>query len=341
MIGAGNQCLVCDYPIHLDSYRGCEHGCEYCFANEKGDKHIQPLNQKNDLIAFINGRRNSETRFIDWTIPIHFGANSDPFQPCEKRYKKTLELLEVFKQYRYPFILSTKSTMIAEHPYIDILEQCRCVLQISVGCSKYDKYEPNAPTYEERMQCAKNVSNKVTRLILRVQPFFAELFEDIMREIPRYADSGAYGVIVEGYSTRMKRKATDMMQWNSRRFDYHESILAPMYKQIRNECHKHGVRFFCGEDRLRFLGDSLTCCGTENLDDFIPNRFNIEHLAHDDSAMPTESMKRNDTFRPFRSIRQSTEWERQIHDKSFECLMHYVGDEYVEWYKHLRERYGD
>lgn len=341
MIGCGTQCLVCDYPIHMDSYRGCEHGCLYCFANEKGDKRIERLHQKKDLIAFIQGRRNSETRFIDWNIPIHFGANSDPFQPCERQYQKTIELLEVFEQYQYPFIISTKSTMIAEMPYIDVLERCRCVVQMSVGCSKYDKYEPYAPTYEEKMECAKEVSSHVTRLILRIQPFFAELFDDIMQEIPRYAKSGAYGIIVEGYSTRMKRKSTSMMQWNGRRFDYHESILAPMYKQIRDKCHEYGLRFFSGEDRLRFLGDSLTCCGTEGLPDFVPNKYNIEHLAHDSGIEPTDTMKRNDTFRPFRSIRQSSEWEKIIHDKSFEYLMHYVGDDYIEWYQELRERYGD
>lgn len=98
MLGCGIQCMICDYPIHLDTYSGCAHNCVYCYANAKtrNEKPIRPLNNAMAVKRFIEGRRNSETRFCDWKIPIHWGANSDPFQPCELEYKRSLECLKIF-----------------------------------------------------------------------------------------------------------------------------------------------------------------------------------------------------------------------------------------------------
>ena len=338
MISCGIQCIICDYPIHLDTYSGCSHGCKYCFANEKLTiKNIKPLSQAQSLREFINGKRNLETKWCDWNIPLHWGANSDPFQACEVIHKKTLDCLEIFAETKYPFIISTKNPVLAcKEPYMTLLSKCECVFQISMACNKYDKLEPGAPSYEKRLRAAKILSRHVTRLIVRVQPFFADRFKDILKEIPRYAEAGAYGIICEGYASRKKQKGLI----KDGKWCFPIEVLVPMYKAIREECHKNGLRFFCGEDRLRFLGDSLTCCGTEGLDKFIPNKFNIQHLSHGVDGIPTEAMQEIGSTRPFRSRRQTQEWELHIKDKSFEDMMHEIGDDYVYWYQELRERYG-
>ena len=47
-IRCGTQCLICDYPIHFDTYYGCSHNCRYCFANNKNKlSNIRPQNQTN------------------------------------------------------------------------------------------------------------------------------------------------------------------------------------------------------------------------------------------------------------------------------------------------------
>lgn len=48
-------------------------------------------------------------------------------------------------------------------------------------------------------------------------------------------------------------------------------------------------------------------------------------------------MSAEKTSRPFRSRRQSTEWERHIKDKSFAEMMYEMADEYVEWYQDIRK----
>lgn len=301
--------------------------------------NIKPLDNASCLRAFIKGERTLETNFCDWNIPIHWGGNSDPFQECEKEYKRTLECLEIFAETKYPFIVSTKNPVLAStEPYLSLLKKCDCVFQISAACSEYDRLETGAPAYRERIEAAKILSKNVRRLIIRVQPFFTDKYKNILAEIPTYADAGAYGIIVEGYSTRKKQKGLI----KDGKFCFSVDTLAPMYKTIKQECHNNELRFFCGESRLQFLGDDLTCCGTERLDTFKPNTFNIEHLAHDKNEVePTPAMQEIGTTRPFRSKRQSQAWENYIRDRSFEDMMYEIACGYIQRYCELREEFGE
>lgn len=338
-ISCGIQCLICDYPIHLDTYKGCSHACKYCFVKKKYSiNNIEPINTTKSLRNFIEGKRNFETKWCDWDIPIHWGANSDPFQKCEEEFKKSLDCLKIFAETKYPFIVSTKNPVLAcKEPYLSLLGQCDCVFQISMACSKYDKLEQGAPTYEQRLEAAKILSRHVTRLIVRIQPYFTDCFKDILKEIPRYAENGVYGIICEGYHSQKKQKGLV----KDGKFCFSIDQLVPQFKKIKEECHKHGLRFFCGEDRIRFLGDSLSCCGTEGLESFKPNTFNIEHLAHDTNTKATNVMKQIDTYQPFKGLGQSQAFAMKCKNKSFEQLMHEIGDNYVYWYQELRRKYGD
>lgn len=337
----GSQCTGCDYPIHFDTYTGCSFACSYCFANEKPNKTIvsSTHNSVNALRLFISGKRTSETRFCDWNIPIHFGATSDPFQPLEKTEKKTLECLELLAETKYPFIISTKGTLIAEEPYISLIADCECVVQISVACKEYDALELGAPCFEERIKTINKLNGKTKRVNVRIQPYYPMYLLQIKESLKTFADAGVYGIIIEGMSTRKKAKCTDGMEWNGSRFQYPIDILAEHFKEIRDEAHKVGLKFFCGETRLQFLGDDLTCCGTHGLDGFVPNKYNLPHMAYDtEKPEPTEAMKRPETARPFRSVNQSTKWYNEVKSRSFVEMME-DNEEYVDWLKELKEVY--
>lgn len=338
MISCGTQCLICDYPIHLDTYTGCAHACRYCYVKNKYDiATVKPIHAAKKVRDFINGKRTADTRWCDWGIPLHWGANSDPFQAAELAFGASLEVLQVFAETKYPFIVSTKNPcLLTYEKYSDLLKKCRCVLQVSMACGKYDKLEKGAPTYEERLAAVKLLSGNVTRIIARVQPFFPDCLDDIIAELPRYADAGIYGIIVEGFASFKRQNG---MQKEGAKYCFPLDALVPMYKKIKDECHKVGLRFFCGEDAVRFLGDSLTCCGTEGLEDFRPNVFNVEHMANEGNIKPTEAMKRNDTFQPFKCRSQHQRWAVICKGKSFEQLMHFCGDDIVEFYQELKERW--
>lgn len=341
MINCGVQCTICDYPIHLDTYKGCEHGCIYCFANEgKPKSKAIPINSVKVTKEFIDGKRTQETSWCDWDIPLHWGANSDPFQACEREYGVSLELLQLFKDTQYPFIVSTKNpVLLTEEPYLSLISECNCVLQVSAACDRYDKLEPYAPKYQERLKAISVLSPKVQRIIIRVQPLFVDCFDDIMKEIPNYAKAGAYGVIAEGFATRHKYKG--MIRLASK-YVFPTDILAEQHRAIKEKCHENNLKYFCGEDRLRFLGDSLTCCGTMGLDTFKPTKFNTIHLAYDDiDITPTDAMQQPKTFRPFRSVNQSQVWWLYIKEKSFAELMYEFDKDSNEYYKQMKREWAD
>lgn len=211
MISCGKQCLTCDFPVHMDTYRGCGHGCLYCRVRKKyaiGD--VSPLPSVKNLQNFISGKRGGETKWCDWDIPLHWGGNSDPFQPCELEHRVSLECLRVFAESGYPFIVSTKNpVMLTQEPYYSTVCKCNMVLQVSMACSKYDKLEPGAPNYEERLRAVAKLSPVVKRAIVRVQPFFPDALGEIIAELPRYKEAGVYGIIVDAFVSAKKAEGND------------------------------------------------------------------------------------------------------------------------------------
>lgn len=285
----GSQVILCNLPVRFDTYRGCSHGCRYCFAQKKNDiSHIERDESVDSLRSFIEGKRGNETQWCDWNIPIHWGGMSDPFQPIEKQVRASYECLKLLAETKYPFVVSTKGRLVADPEYLDLLAQCNCVVQISMVCSKYDKLERGCPSYEERLTILKMVSARVQRTIVRIQPYMPEVFKDVMENIPRIAEAGAYGLVVEG---------------------------------IRAECHRHGLKFYAGENRLRAMGDSMTCCGVDGLPGFKPNEYNLCMLMNGKNPEPTERMKEVGTGGPFKTLNQSAGSGRRIAKQSFYGLM--------------------
>lgn len=155
----GSQIILCNLPVRFDTYRGCSHGCRYCFAQKKNDiSHIERDESVDGLRSFIEGKRGNETEWCDWNIPIHWGGMSDPFQPVEKQIRASYECLKLLAETKYPFVVSTKGRLISDPEYLDLLAQCNCVLQISMVCSKYDRLERGTPSYEELQICIYETS---------------------------------------------------------------------------------------------------------------------------------------------------------------------------------------
>ena len=77
--------------------------------------------------------------------------------------------------------------------------------RISMVCSKYDCLEHGTPTYEERLQILKTVSRRVQRTIVRIQPYMHEVRKDVLDNLPRVAEAGAHGVVLEGMKFAKKK----------------------------------------------------------------------------------------------------------------------------------------
>lgn len=315
----GSQVILCNLPVRFDTYIGCAHGCRYCFAQKKQDiSKIRRGDSPKSLREFIEGKRNYETHWVDWDIPIHWGGMSDPFQPIELQERLSYECLQIFEETQYPFVVSTKGKLVAHPEYLELLSKCNAVTQISMVCSRYDKLEPGCPSFEERMSIVKEIAPKVKRVIIRIQPYMPEVFQDVMETIPRYADAGVYGIVVEGMKFAKAKPGLVRIGGDS---CYPKNELERDFVQIRQEIHRNGMKFYSGENRLRAMGDDMCCCGIDGLPGFKGNDYNLCMIVNGYTPEPTETMKKTATGGCFKSLRQSAGTTERINRQSFYGLM--------------------
>src|SRR5512145_1633921 len=112
------------YEYSLNAYRGCEHGCIYCYARPShAYLNLSPgLDFETRLFYKQDAGRLLEQELAAPSYrcsPITIGANTDPYQPIEREYRVTRSIIEVLAKYRHPFSIITKSAMIERD--IDLL----------------------------------------------------------------------------------------------------------------------------------------------------------------------------------------------------------------------------
>lgn len=316
---SGSQTVLCDVPIRFDTYTGCSHFCSYCFVQRSKDvfANVSMGESVKALRSFIEGKRTRETNWCDWNIPIHWGGVSDPFQPAELKYKRSLEALKVFAETKYPFIVSTKNKIISEEPYISLIKECNCVVQISAACESYDLFEKGASTFKERLEAARKIS-PYKRVIIRCQPYIPKYFNEIRESIDKFQKAGAYGVVFEGIKYFRKVKGTIKRGAD---FVFPSDLYKRHFSVFKDMLHKRGMKFYCGENRLRSMGDSLCCCGIEGLG-WKPNTYNLNHFLYDRSNyIPTDAMSQKGTAICFSAIIQNTKGRNFLCNKSFSEIM--------------------
>lgn len=263
-------------------------------------------------------------QWCDWKIPLHWGGLSDPFQPAEIRYRNSYECLKIFAKTHYPFVVSTKGKAIIREEYLKLLAQCNCVVQISMVCSKYDILEQGAPTFEERLNMVQVLSSVVKRVNIRIQPYMTEVFEDVLSNISRFKSAGAYGIIIEGM--KFAKKKTGLVKVGAD-YVYDQALLERHFTKLREEAHRCGMAFYVGENRLRSMGDNLTCCGIDGLDGFQPNEFNLCHMLNGAQVSPTKAMDVAGSGICFQALGQSGASYQRIKGMSFkDCMLSYYAD---------------
>ncbi len=112
------------FNVSLNPYRGCEHGCIYCFARPTHSYlGLSPgLDFETRLFAKVNAAdllRREMARPSYVPEPIAIGVNTDAYQPCERERGLTRQVLEVLQECEHPIALITKSSLIERD--IDII----------------------------------------------------------------------------------------------------------------------------------------------------------------------------------------------------------------------------
>jgi DNA repair photolyase len=133
-----NQSPDIAFDRSINAYRGCEHGCIYCFARPTHAFHdLSPgLDFETKLFAKPNAAELLRATLANpryKPAPIAMGTNTDPYQPIEARYRITRAVLEVCLEARHPVTITTKSARVLDD--LDLLAEMARHKLVAVGIS--------------------------------------------------------------------------------------------------------------------------------------------------------------------------------------------------------------
>jgi DNA repair photolyase len=163
-----NQSPDIGFDRAVNPYRGCEHGCVYCYARPShaylgyspGLDFESKLLYKPDVAALLE----KELRKPGYTArTLALGSNTDPYQPIERTMKLTREVLEVMERFNHPVSIVTKSAGVLRD--IDILQELatRNLVRVYISVTTLDatlarRMEPRAATPFRRLQAIEQLS---------------------------------------------------------------------------------------------------------------------------------------------------------------------------------------
>lgn len=133
-----NQSPDISFDRSINAYRGCEHGCIYCFARPTHAYHdLSPgLDFETKLFAKPDAATLLRKTFAKpgyTPKPIAMGTNTDPYQPIEERYRITRAILEVCLETRHPVTITTKSARVLRD--LDLIAEMARLSLIAVALS--------------------------------------------------------------------------------------------------------------------------------------------------------------------------------------------------------------
>ncbi|MFZ1988456.1 MAG: PA0069 family radical SAM protein [Alphaproteobacteria bacterium] len=188
----------------INAYRGCEHGCIYCFARPThAYMGLSPgLDFETKLFAKPDAAKLLRAELMAKTYkpkPIAMGTNTDPYQPTERKMQITRSILEVLRETHHPCTIVTKSNLILRD--IDILADMarEHLVKVALSITTLDRklarmMEPRAATPERRVEAVRALSDAGVPVSVMVAPIIPSLTDHEMESIlERAAEAGAYG----------------------------------------------------------------------------------------------------------------------------------------------------
>ncbi len=186
----------------VNPYRGCEHGCIYCYARPShGFLGLSAgLDFETRLVARPTApdlleREIARTSYR--VAPIAFGTNTDPYQPIESRYRIMRRILQVMSDWNHPMTVITRGTLIERD--IDLLGDMarRNLVQVGISVTTLDaglarRMEPRAPTPARRLATIRALAGAGVSVRVMVAPVIPVLTEpEIERILAAAQEAGA------------------------------------------------------------------------------------------------------------------------------------------------------
>ncbi len=278
----------------INPYQGCEHGCIYCYARpthayldlSPGIDFETRLTRKDNAAAQLERELARPSYQCE---PITLGANTDPYQPVEKQYRITRQLLEVLQRCRHPVSIITKGALIARD--IDILREMAadglCSVAISITTLDPElkrRMEPRAASAAARLAAMEQLSQAGIPVSVLFAPVIPALNDgDLEAVLERARQAGARRAAY--ILLRLPLEIRDLFfEWLEQHYPLRAQRVASLLRQSRG-----------GEDYDGRFGHRMR--GTGPFADLIAGRFRVRCRQLGLNQGEAETL-RTDLFRP-------------------------------------------
>ena len=177
----------------INPYRGCEHGCIYCYARPTHCYlgHSAGLDFETKLYAKTNAAELLEQELARKSYKpavIALGTNTDPYQPIERERRITRSILEVLERTGHPVGIVTKSALVVRD--VDILSRmaARGLAKVALSVTTLDRHiaramEPRATTPAKRLEAVHTLSEAGVPVSVMVAPIVPGLTDSEIERI--------------------------------------------------------------------------------------------------------------------------------------------------------------
>jgi DNA repair photolyase len=227
----------------INPYQGCEHGCIYCYARPShayldlspGLDFETRLFAKPDAAALLRAELAKPGYRCQ---PIALGTNTDPYQPIEREWRVTRQVIEVLAACDHPLTITTKGVLVERD--LDLLAPmaAKNLARVYVSIAMLDrelarKLDPRAPTPQRRLQIIENLAKAGVPVGVMVAPVIPQLSDKDMEAVLEAA--AARGATGAGWTMlRLPREVAPLFRdWLRAHYPLRAEHVMSLVQQIR------------------------------------------------------------------------------------------------------------
>ena len=227
----------------INSYQGCEHGCIYCYARPShAYLDLSPgLDFETRLFAKPNAAEllRAELAKPGYRCePIALGTNTDPYQPIEREWRITRQVIEVLAECDHPLTITTKGVLVERD--LDLLARmaAKNLARVYVSIAMLDrelarKLDPRAPAPQRRLQIIEKLAKAGVPVGVMVAPVIPQITDKDMEAILDAA--AARGATSAGWiMLRLPREVAPLFRdWLRTHYPLRAEHVMSVLRQIR------------------------------------------------------------------------------------------------------------
>ncbi len=199
---SGNDSPDIGFDLSINPYRGCEHGCIYCYARPTHSYlNLSPgLDFETRIIAKVNAADRLREAFASRSyqpLPLNIGSATDAYQPAERRLRITRSVIEVLAEHQHAFSIITKSSLVERDLDLIAPMAAQKMAAVYVSITTLDPQlarilEPRAAAPQRRLKTIETLARAGVPVGVSVSPVIPFLNEpELERILQAASEAGA------------------------------------------------------------------------------------------------------------------------------------------------------